>query len=442
MEDGLDMNILLVVGSFHDVLYNKIPYKKSIINKSELSTKQVIEVLSQGQVKADYIVVLDEGIDEAFMTLVNRETERLVVVTRDLRIKQKFSNLRIYFQEDICTSYEEYESILEEIIEDNKSHQVSSKVTQQEITIEERKEERVVKEKKEHLSLFSKFKRNKAKEEVSEDTRFKSISSGISRIIAVTGHRGVGVTSTAVNLAYEAAKRELKTILIDLDTINRTTNLYFGEFIRQVEEDEYMAASLIRCLAKPQDYKNCACQIKPKLWLSTLAYDFNDERLMKQFCTSIKLMNLLTVLRQNFNLIILDLPMEQLGQFQEVIQNIDSFALCCNNSQYSIITTLRNMDTYLKNENIGYVNAKSKLVISRYNDHAHYEETFFTPDKVSELFASDLSDAMTIKMPIAGAISSDTDFDLQMEQDIPITESNMIFKNYYSSILLRMMEGA
>ena len=66
----------------------------------------------------------------------------------------------------------------------------------------------------------------------------------------------------------------------------------------------------------------------------------------------------------------------------------------------------------------------------------------FTPDKVSELFASDLSDAMTIKMPIAGAISSDTDFDLQMEQDIPITESNMIFKNYYSSILLRMMEGA
>lgn len=59
---------------------------------------------------------------------------------------------------------------------------------------------------------------------------FAAISKGTSRVIAITGHRGSGLTSTAVNIAHEANKRGLSAILVDLDTDYRSTNLYCNDF--------------------------------------------------------------------------------------------------------------------------------------------------------------------------------------------------------------------
>lgn len=132
----------------------------------------------------------------------------------------------------------------------------------------------------------------------------------MSRVVAVTGHRGSGLTSTVVNLAHEASKRGLSTMIIDMDAEYRSMNMYFGRFHEQSNKYDEMSASLIRTLARPQDYMTTACSIKDNLWLTALGYSFQDRRLMDQFYTSDKLVGLLSLLRTKFNLVLLDMPLD------------------------------------------------------------------------------------------------------------------------------------
>ncbi len=444
------MEILLVAGSINNKLYSNISYKKNIINKQAIYTSELTELLKKNSTRFDIILIVDEGIDDTLEALQKIVSEikqidmkkEIIVITQSLECKYKLNHIKVFYKEEIRLFEEVYNQILKCIIESEMPAFVKED-TLRESKLVQQADEAPKKEKGSFIGRFSGvFKSKKEEENDGDDKRFKHIRKGISRVVGVTGHRGVGITSTVVNLAYEASKRNLSTIIIDLDVYNRTTNLYFSEFMRQAERDEHLAGSLLKCLAKPQDYQSNACQVSNKLWLAGLTYNFEDKRLMNQFFNTNKLMNLLTVLRQHFNVILLDLPLEVLKEFEEVIPNIDAFALCTNNNQYSIITTLRNMGNCLSSENIGYVNAKSKLVITRYNDRAQYEDEFFTPDKVSEIFASDLCEEFSIKMPIAGFVRQEEDFDMQIERDIPIVETNKAFKEYYSNILLRIMEGA
>ncbi len=444
------MEILLVAGSISNKLYSNIAYKKNIINKQPIYISELIELLKKGSVRFNTVLIVDEGIDETLENLqkILTETKKIdkekevVMMTSNLEYKHKFDGTKVFYNQDIRLFEDEYNQILKSIVEDEAPSSTKEEVAKGNKLLQQVEEE-PKREKGSFIGRFSGvFRAKKEVEEESDDKRFKHIRKGISRVIGVTGHRGVGITSTVVNLGYEASKRNLSTIIIDLDVYNRTTNLYFSEFMRQAERDEHLAGSLLKCLAKPQDYQSNACQVASKLWIAGLTYNFEDKRLMNQFFNTNKLMNLLTVLRQHFNVILLDLPFEVLKDFEEVIPNMDAFALCANNNQYSIITTLRNMGNCLSSENIGYVNAKSKLVITRYNDRAQYENEFFTPDKVSEIFASDLCEELSIKMPIAGFIRQEEEFDMQIERDIPIVETNKAFKEYYSNVLLRIMEGA
>lgn len=447
------MELLLVGGRINELPYIKVAHNKHIINKQTLYTSQLLEIASENNVKFDGIVILDQGIDQSLeevkadLEMLKRTYDKQVfVLTNNLELKLQLSNIQVHFVEKLRISQDEYDKFFEKITYER--FIVKESNIRNEFIQEKAKQVTytppVKEEKKEKRSLFSRVfsKKSKEVEEETEDKKFKYISQGISRVVGITGHRGVGITSTVVNLAYEASKRNLSTVIVDLDVYNRTTNIYFSEFMRQAELDEHMNASLIRCLAKPQDYKNCACYLKDKLWLTGLTYDYEDDRLLNQFYTVNKLINLITVLRQHFNLVLLDIPFEILKDFEEIIPNIDTFGLCVNNSQYSIITTLRNMGNSLSNENIGYLNAKSKLIITRYNDRVQYEGDFFTPERVSDLFASDLCEQLETKMQVAGYVRYDVSFDEQIERDIPIVETDREFKEYYSNILLRILEGA
>ena len=441
------MNTILVAGELHDTLYSEIIYKKQVVNRHPIFTSELKNIIDDSIILNE-IIILDEGIDQQveildkqLVEIKNNTKAKIIIITKNLEIKLKFTYASIEFFEQLRISSFDYTNKIEEIMKEtgnvtleHTNTEIKSKNTSQ--------KSEFIEVKKDKVSLFNKFRRVKKENSKEENNGFRSISTGISRVIAVTGHRGAGVTSTAVNLGYEASKKNLNTIIVDLDLLNRTTNLYFGEFVRQTERDEHLRASLLKCLAKPQDYTNAACNINRNLWVTGLSYDFDDKRLLDQFFEKNRVINMLTVLRQYFNIIILDLPLEILNKLEECIPNIDCFALCVQNSQYSIITTLRNMDMYLREQSISFLNAKSKLVITNYNDRAEYEGDFFTPQKVSEIFASDLCEELTVEMPVAGYVKTNEKFDLQIETDIPITVSSLEYESYYSAIILRILEGA
>ena len=269
-----------------------------------------------------------------------------------------------------------------------------------------------------------------------------NISRGMSRVVAVTGHRGSGLTSTAVNLAAEAAKRGLNTILVDMDAEYRGLNLYFSGFDEQARKDEHLGSSLIRMLAKPQDYRNNAFPVQGNLWITTLSYGFQDQRAIQQFYTSEKLAGLLSALRNNFNLVVLDLPLDAMRQMESALIHMDTFGLCVPNNLYSVLSTLRNIELVLDRDSAAYLNAKTKVIVTRYNHSSRFHGDLFTPEKVGELLGSGLSDSFRFEPALAGYVPASAEFDQQIESDIPIVNSGPEFERAFGTILLRLMEGS
>lgn len=288
----------------------------------------------------------------------------------------------------------------------------------------------------------SKPKERQAPEPTDPLTReMNRISRGISRVVAVTGHRGSGMTSTAVNVASEAGRRGLSALIVDLDIDYRSTNMYFSSFHERTKRDEEINASLIRTLARPQDYASTAFSLKENVWLTALGYGFEDRKLIGQFVNEGKLIGLLSLLRNRFNLIILDIPLDLLRDYPEMMIHIDCFGLCVPNDLYSVVSTLRNVENSLDRERAAYLNAKSKLIVTKYNDRSRFQGEVFTPDAVSRVLTSGLLDSFTYEMKVAGPVAYSSDFDSQIESDVPLVYTSANYERAYGNILLRLLEG-
>src|SRR5690606_16073067 len=182
--------------------------------------------------------------------------------------------------------------------------------------------------------------------------------------------------------------------------------------------------------------------IQDQLWLTSLGYSFNDRKLMEQFYNSEKLVGLISVLRTKFNLVLLDMPLDLLRSFQETMIHIDVFGLCIPNNLHAVLSTARNVEVVLDREKASYFNAKSKVIVTKYNDRSRFQGALFAPEKVSEILASGISDSFQYEMKTAGVVPYSDAFDAQIETDIPVTNTGAEFEKAFGQMLLRLMEGA
>ena len=135
------------------------------------------------------------------------------------------------------------------------------------------------------------------------------------------------------------------------------------------------------------------------------------------------------------------MPLNLLGKFNEIMIHMDSFGLCVPNNLYSVLSTLKNVEGTLDREKIAYLNAKSKVIVTKYNDRSRFQGDIFTPDKVCELMVSGLLESFTYEMKVAGHVSYNNDFDTQIETDVPLVYTNKDHERAYGNILLRLLEG-
>ena len=310
----------------------------------------------------------------------------------------------------------------------------------QQKTAQQKAAQRKVAERLEKRSV-DKIRKWGPKRKTEEECDRSPVSAVASKAILFTGHRGSGVTSTTVNVAITASLRGVNTMIVDLDTDYRSTNLYFGEFYKQAEKDDFIASSLIRTLSQPQSYQTAAVNIDANLWLTTLGYGFSESKLIAQHFTESKIIGLVTALKHSFNLISIDLPLDVLARFPSLINSIDVFALCIENNIYSAITTLRNISMgFPEQERIAYLASKSKLVVTKYNDESIYADDIITPERLGELIVSEeMLEDFDTEIPVAGSVPYISWFGKQIEDDIPVMYMDSQMQQAYDDILLRLM---
>lgn len=58
------MNILVVLGERHDVIYSQLSYKNNVINKNSLNLDEATLSLQRGELKPDFIVIGEEALSD------------------------------------------------------------------------------------------------------------------------------------------------------------------------------------------------------------------------------------------------------------------------------------------------------------------------------------------------------------------------------------------
>lgn len=440
------MKILLIAGDEHKFIseYLSKDRKTIIVNKNSIILDAAAAYLREHPSPLDKIVVTDGGLsanpdDNVLGTehLAEMENADIIVVTRDFLFDTSQASIRIIKTRYFRATENDFDAVFNSRL--NSEVSISGTLFGKSKLAGERKPIARPAENTAKTRKWGSFKRK-----TEENDNQPSVSIASSKAILFTGHRGSGATSTAVNTAFSASRCGVNTILVDLDVDYRSTNLYFGKYYIQAEKDEYIASSLIRTLAQPQSYQTTAVNIERNLWLTTLGYDFNDKKLIEQHLTELKIIGLITALKHNFDLVAVDMPLDSLGRFPSLLNSIDVFSLCMENTIYSAITTLRNIAiSFKESERIAYLASKSRLVVTKYNDESLYNEEIITPDRLSELIVSEgFSEDFETIMPVAGSIPYINWFGKQIENDIPIMDMDNRMQEAYDAILLRLLGAA
>jgi len=438
---------MLVAGSFSSILRG---YELDIANKDQLTLDQMISYCQQAQLRYEQILITDDGmigldnyaIKGAIANLALLQEKEgwkqpVLIITNRVSLSdagitgvrvESHSETRIPIQIYLDAISGKYANATTKKLHNEGPGNCGDEKTQ--------------KTPQGKRSIIERFRKEKVIEApaLPAERDFEQISREISRVLAITGHRGAGVTSTAVNLAQIANDRNLSTILIDLDTVNCAINLYFSKYYEMAEKSLDIAFSLIRNLAKPQNYSINSCEIN-NLYVVTLAYAFSDKELLERFYTPIKFINMLTVFRKHFQLCLLDMPMEVLGRFRESILYVDTFGLCVSNNLHSLTSTLRGLQYILTQEETELLFGKSKIIVSKFNERITIQDDFFSPEKVCDLLLELGETPLAGEFELAGYIPYHMGFDAQLETDIPIAASDAYMEKAYSDILLRMIKG-
>lgn len=295
------------------------------------------------------------------------------------------------------------------------------------------KETRSIKEVKSTKDAKS-FKESSEVKGIQKNSYSYQGSRSVNRVIAFTGHRGAGATSTVSNIAVLSGNEGLKTIVIDLDLLNRGINLYFDKFGKETDLDSELAFSLIRCMLKPNQYYENTCIINDNLCVTTLAYSVESTDKALEQINSKKLISMISMLKSSFDLVLLDIPMEYFKKYPDLVLHLDSIGICISNSLYSILNTVKSADTSIHQEELLLFKMKSKLVFTKYNSSNTHNGKKLTMDYCKKLL-SEVGEAFDNSIQYAGFIPHSPDFDRQVDTRKKLSCTNNEYREYYSTVL-------
>jgi len=445
------MNLYLIAGNNSDAVKQALEKNDIVVVKFEASISNALDFLSNNYLEYDLVLLTDQGVIDdyqnfkgllkTFKQLINQGAG-FKFLTKDAHLEKIFNQV---FENDlkfnVCLTDQikiPVSMLIDFCLSDNSAGEVNDNTN---LSVED-----TVLLKKSR-SIFSKIKSGLKKD---DDTKSSnpikpikskkqeiekniSISKDLRKIIAFTGHRGSGITGTVANIASVASDKGLSVMVIDMDTVYRGINLFFSKFGDEVEINSELGYSLIRCLMNPECYDVNSCKINKNLSIIALAYSVLNKERISEAMQSKRVLSLISLLKQKYNLVLIDIPIENLKSLPDIITQIDSIGLCVNNSLYSVINTVRAIETSVLKDTLLFT-TKSRVIVSKYNDNSRYNGKKFTPKFTCEVL-NNLTDISKGEYQKGGVVPYSKDYDLQAGGGERICNTDSSYKNYFLDIL-------
>lgn len=442
------MKLYLIAGTNSDAVKQALEKGDIVVVRFETSISKALDFLSKNYLEYDLVLLTDQGVIEdyknltelfeCFKQLINRRAS-FKFLTKDAELERVFNQIfRNDLRFNVCLTDQvkiPASMLIDFCISKNIDNETDDDVNPSVDDTVLLKKPR---------SIFDKFKSG-LKKEIDPQNRKTlsskkkdiektiSVSNDLRKIVAITGHRGSGVTGTVANIASVASDKGLSVMVIDMDTVYRGINLFFSKFGDEVEINPELSYSLIRCLMNPGSYDVNSCKINRNLSVIALSYSVSSKERIAEALQYKRVLSLISLLKQKYNLVLIDLPMEAFKTLPDIITQIDSIGVCVNNSLYSVINTVRAIEESISNDTLLF-KTKSRVIVSKYNENNRYNSKEFTPEFTCEIL-NDLSGISKGEYQNGGVVSYSKDYDLQTGSGDRICNSNSSYKNYYLDIL-------
>ncbi len=449
------MSLYLIAGANSNAVKQALENNSIPVVRTEISIAEALKFLTNNHLEYNSILLTDQGVINDYHNFSDILTRFKLVINPGSNIKflTKDPNLEMVFKR-VLGSNGRFQVYLSDqvkisvttLIEFCKSEEST---TQDNASVLQNVDNTVLL--KRSWSIFNKFR---SKTEGDKGSRNEEISNPVpakkavkekillnisdcKKVVVISGHRGSGVTGTVANIASVASSHGLSVMVVDMDTVYRGINLFFPKFGDEVDIKPDLSNSLIRCLMKPESYDVNSCRINENLSVITLAYSASNKDKLAEVMDYKRVLSLVSLLRQKYNLVLLDLPMEILKRISNIITQVDSIGLCVNNNLYSVINTVKDIEESIS-EDFLLFRTKSRVIISKYNENNRYHSKRFSPEFTCEML-NEISSVTRDEYQNCGVIPYTKDFDLQTGSGERICNTDSSYRNYYFELLKKLL---
>lgn len=261
-------------------------------------------------------------------------------------------------------------------------------------------------------------------------------------IIAVTGDRQSGVSTTVSNMADVYAKNGNSVLIVDLDTKRRFQTKIYPEFYDAIALENRVMNGLLASLINTGNLEDVAAVVSDNVALLSISDEV--DRVIHKFAnrpfeavfSAQNLVNLLSYAKSMFDVVIVDLPFEKLHSVGNLLSYVDKSIMCIPNTMYHIDNLLEiEIDELLLVDEIvtRTLLSKSKILLTKYNENSKFEGKEVTEEFVMDTLS--LLDDSQYHLEVIGRIPYIDDYESQVGKGKPVVSRDLELRNHFEEFM-------
>lgn len=238
------------------------------------------------------------------------------------------------------------------------------------------------------------------------------------KIIVVTGNERSGKSGTVANLASVAQSVGMRTLVLDLDFYGRGMCLYFPQDINP--EENYFTNGISNAMRSPYSASDFTWRISDCLDILGLDVSVCNVKTHEDTLNSAKLSDLLSNIRLQYDLILIDLPFKYINKFNSCLSVADRIVYLTENDPSSLINIVNSINPEKFDNFVDYQLFRTKcgFVINRYNENGCLSSNVIEPHNFT-LFLDEITEGLEFyKYTVYGTIQDIPNYCRQQDSGV------------------------